>query len=92
MLCKEAFTPQGLENIQRLFKNLFFISEEEAEKTFCLNAHIPYHKTSKHVIIQNGSTTSIQIFSDLGFTIHETETSEYMKSGGSVFCMKMMVY
>lgn len=92
ILCKEAFTEDGLKNIQHLFKYLHFISEYEAEQTFCLNAHIPYNSKYRHAIIQKGSATAIKILTDLDFTIHETETSEYMKSGGSVFCMKMMVY
>lgn len=92
MLCKEAFTNEGIANISHLFKHLHFISEEEADRTFCLNAHIPYHKSQHHAIVQKGSAVSISILKELGFTVHETETSEYMKSGGSVFCMKMMVY
>ena len=27
-----------------------------------------------------------------GFNVVEVDTSEFMKSGGSVFCLKMMVY
>ena len=27
-----------------------------------------------------------------GFKVYEVDTSEFMKSGGSVFCMKMMHY
>jgi N-dimethylarginine dimethylaminohydrolase len=26
------------------------------------------------------------------YEVYETETGEFMKSGGSVFCMKMMMY
>ena len=92
MLCKAAFTDEGLHAISGLFKRLHYISEAEAETTFCLNAHIPYHSTEHHAIIQKGSRDALHVLQTSGFTVHEIETSEFMKSGGSVFCMKMMTY
>ncbi len=92
MLCRDAFTPDGLDAIHSLFQYVHFIPETEAETTFCLNAHIPYHKNAHHAIVQKGSKEAWRILNSLGFIIHELDTSEFMKSGGSVFCMKMMMY
>jgi len=34
---------------------------------------------------------ALEALKQCGYRIYETETSEFMKSGGSVFCMKMMM-
>jgi N-dimethylarginine dimethylaminohydrolase len=41
------------------------------------------------IVIQKGSNKLTQRLRQSGFTLHEVETSEFMKAGGSVFCMKM---
>ena len=94
MLCKEAFTNEGIKIIHSLFKNIFPVSEKEAGKTFCLNAHVINDQMTgkKAAILQQGSVEAKKILKENGFEIIETDTSEYMKSGGSVFCMKMMFY
>jgi len=94
MLCKEAFTAEGLEEISKLFKNIFYIPEVEAIETFCLNAHVIINsgKGVRVAIIQSGSKVAKEVLLKNNYRIFETETGEFMKSGGSVFCMKMMMY
>lgn len=94
MLCKEAFTSEGMETISKLFDNLHFINQKEAIGTFCLNAHVIANPKNgkKAAIIQQGSVEAKATLIKTGYTIYETQTSEFIKSGGSVFCMKMMVY
>ncbi|MCX6187332.1 MAG: arginine deiminase family protein [Bacteroidetes bacterium] len=94
MLCKEAFTAVGLANLQQLFSKIYYIPESEAIDTFCLNAHVINNDKNgkKAAIMQKGSTHAIDALKQCGYKIYEIETSEYMKSGGSVFCMKMMFY
>jgi len=94
MLCKEAFTDEGINQIKIYFKTLYFIDEQEAISTFCLNAHvINYPENKKKVaVLQKGSVQAKQALLNEGFEIEEIETSAFMKSGGSVFCMKMMIY
>ncbi len=94
MLCKEAFTHEGLALIQKCFKQLYFIPEREAIDTFCLNVHVidNIEKQKKAAIIQKGSDFALKALKGSGYTVYEIETGEFMKSGGSVFCMKMMVY
>ncbi len=94
MLCKEAFTIEGLNQIQSYFKKIYYIDATEAIETFCLNAHVINYpeNTKKVAVLQKGSVQAIQALQAEGYEIDEIETSAFMKSGGSVFCMKMMIY
>jgi N-dimethylarginine dimethylaminohydrolase len=94
MICKEAFTREGLDVLQKLYKRVHYIPLEEAVDYFALNAHTVFDfKTGKKMaFIHKGTTFTYGILKKEGFEVFEVDTSEYMKSGGSVFCMKMMVY
>ena len=48
--------------------------------------------TKKVAVLQKGSVQAIEALKAEGYEIEEIETSAFMKSGGSVFCMKMMIY
>lgn len=90
MLCSEAFTEEGLETIKALFEKVYYIPGDEAELYFSLNAHAFRVNGHAIAILQKGSTVTKKVLQDEGFEVAETETGEFMKSGGSVFCMKMM--
>ncbi|OSZ78446.1 hypothetical protein CAP35_09395 [Chitinophagaceae bacterium IBVUCB1] len=90
MLCKEAFSPQGLQMIQQLFSQVYYIPEQEAEDYFSLNAHAFKAHGVKTAILQYGSTHTVAALKQEGYNVVEIDTREFMKSGGSVFCMKMM--
>lgn len=91
MLCEEAFDEESLSAIKKIFKNVISIDRTEAVNTFCLNATALRLKSGKKVaIIQRGSESTNKILGDNGYEVYEVETGEFMKSGGSVFCMKMM--
>lgn len=96
-LCPEAFSLESLQAIGRLFKKVIRIPAYEAEKHFSLNAHafIPDSQDTHQqrvAILQYGSINTLDVLHQNHFEVHEIDTSEYMKSGGSVFCMKMMFY
>lgn len=88
-IVKEAFTQEGLSLISQKFNKIIEIDLSEAKNNFAGNCHCP---DGKNVILHPGSEKFKRQLLELGFNIIETETSEYMKSGGSVFCMKMMHY
>lgn len=90
MLCREAFTEDGLAMIRQLFTKVYYIPEYEAEKYFSLNAHAFDAHGTKTAILQKGSTITLDVLKQEGYNVVEIETGEFMKSGGSVFCMKMM--
>lgn len=90
MLCREAFTEDGLAMIRQLFTKVYYIPEYEAEKYFSLNAHAFDAHCTKTAILQKGSAITVDVLKQEGYNVVEIETGEFMKSGGSVFCMKMM--
>jgi N-dimethylarginine dimethylaminohydrolase len=92
MLCPSAFDEESLLAIQKVFSRMIPIPEEEAVTTFALNALVLKGPLSGHAVIQKGAKLTIQSLLDLGMEVHEVDTSEFMKSGGSVFCMKMLYY
>ncbi|MDQ3020825.1 MAG: arginine deiminase-related protein [Bacteroidota bacterium] len=89
VICKSAFDKSGLKDIKDKFENLIIASEEENLKYFVCNCHCP---DGKNVIVQKGSSKFKEDIKKSGFNLIEVETGEFIKSGGSVFCMKLMFY
>ena len=81
-----AFEPAGLELLGAFFERLIEAPESEARALFACNAHCPDGET---VLIQRGCTATNERLADAGFEVMEVSTEQYLKSGGSVFCMKL---
>jgi len=92
LYCADAFGTDGLRILGKLFKNHIRIPTSEATAYFSLNAHYIPSSLKKVAVMEKGSAFTYMAFRNLGVEVMETETSEFMKSGGSVFCMKMMYY
>lgn len=90
----EAFSAESLQVIKRMFEGVYEIPVSEASKGFSCNAHIIYNVNRKltAAIIQKGNPVTLNILQQSINKVIEANTSEFMKSGGSVYCMKMMVY
>ena len=84
-----AFDDDGLALIKHYFARVIEAPEEEARRLFACNAHSP---DGEHVILQRGCTETVAALEDAGYTVIEVETDEFLKAGGSVFCMKMMYW
>lgn len=84
-----AFDEEGLALLQHFFPKLIEAPEDEARELFACNAHCP---DEKHVIIQKGCEVTVNRLRSAGFIPIELDTSEFLKSGGSVFCMKQMLW
>lgn len=89
LIYPDAFQPEGLELVHAHFGRILEAPDDEARGLFACNAHCP---DGKHVIIQTGCIVTNRLLKDAGFDIIEVDTSEYLKSGGSVFCMKLMFW
>ncbi|HXH74160.1 MAG TPA: arginine deiminase-related protein [Bacteriovoracaceae bacterium] len=85
----DAFSKESRDLIKKHFKNVIETTKTECMAFFTANCHSP---NGKDVIYQSGATSFESSLRSLGFNLHPVETSEFMKSGGSVFCMKMMVF
>lgn len=84
-----AFSEEGLKLIHKLVPNVIEANRYEAEELFACNAHCP---DGKNVFIQEGCVDVNKKLEEAGFVVHQLSTKEFLKSGGSVFCMKMMLW
>jgi len=80
-----AFTAEGQDLLRAVFPDLIEVAEEEAMRMVC-NGHSP---DGRHFIVQSGSPQAVARLRSLGIKVLEVETAEFLKSGGSVFCMKL---
>ncbi|CAG0917489.1 unnamed protein product [Notodromas monacha] len=84
-----AFTVEGNEIIRSVFSKVIEAPEQEARRNMACNAFCP---DEKNVIIQAGSEVTNERLEKAGFTVVPVDTTEFMKGGGSVFCMKMFTW
>lgn len=85
---EEAFTQEGLATLKSHFSQLIPIPLQEATTQLACNMCTP---NGKDVILQEGAEQTNQMLEQAGFNVHPVDTSEFLKSGGSVFCMKMLL-
>ena len=84
-----AFGEDGLGMIRKLFERVLEAPEDESRELFACNAHCP---DGRHVIIQRGCEKTGRTLKAAGYEPVEVDTDEFLKSGGSVFCMKQMFW
>ncbi len=85
-----AFTSAGAALIEQLFEDAIAVSEPEAHESFVCNAFAPdAGGAARPVVLQKGAQRVVRELSERGFSPIEVETDEFLKAGGSVFCMKM---
>ncbi|MEI6533146.1 MAG: arginine deiminase-related protein [Candidatus Roizmanbacteria bacterium] len=77
-----SFTPDGINTIKTNFKNVIETSPNDNKFLACNLVHI-----GKNIIVGKGISAQLKIsLTNLNFTIHEIDMSEYLKGGGSVKC------
>lgn len=89
MILPEAFDEISLEILQKLFPRLISIPIEEAVSRLAVNA---FCMDKKRVIMNSGVPQTRALLKQNGFEPIEVDTSEFGKSGGSVFCMKLAFF
>ena len=89
LIAPAAFTDRGLSLIHECFDTVIEAPDDEARHQFACNAHSP---DGTHVLIQEGCEGTVARLRDEGFRPVELDTSEFLKAGGSVFCMKQMIW
>ena len=73
---------------KKQFSTLVPVPVDEALHYLACNGHCP---DKKHFIMQRGAAKTKALAQSLGLTVVEVDTSEFLKSGGSVYCMKLML-
>jgi N-dimethylarginine dimethylaminohydrolase len=89
MFYPPAFTEEGVSLIRRFFPRVVIVDEDEAVNKLACNA---VALRGKYIFIQRGAVGVSERLRGLGYEVIEVETEEFMKSGGSVFCMKSAVF
>jgi N-dimethylarginine dimethylaminohydrolase len=84
----EAFTPAGVQTLHQCFDELIPVPLNEASESLSCNGHSP---DGKHFIVQRGAPVTCARVKSAGLEVIEVDTSEFIKSGGSVYCMKLML-
>jgi N-dimethylarginine dimethylaminohydrolase len=84
-----AFDADGLDLIHTLFQTVIEAPEDESRHLFACNAHSP---DGQNVIIQAGCEVTVDLLRNHGLNPIEVRTDEFLKAGGSVFCMKQMFW
>ncbi len=81
-----AFSPRSLKLIRSVFAHVIETTPQEAETAMACNAAV---FPQRRVVIQQGAPRIKRELEAARFEVTEVETGEFLKSGGSVFCMKM---
>jgi len=84
-----SFEPAALEMIRRIFPTVLESPTKEAIDGMACNAAAV---GGTHVVINRGNPHTASMLREHGYQVVEVDTSEFVKSGGSVFCMKMYVF
>jgi N-dimethylarginine dimethylaminohydrolase len=87
-IVEEAFSPESVTLIRSQFSNVIIINKKEAMENFAGNALCV---NGKDVVLHKGAKQFCYDLKALGFQTHEVDVSEFLKSGGAVFCMKQML-
>jgi N-dimethylarginine dimethylaminohydrolase len=84
-----AFDAASLELILKIFPIVVTATESDAVGKMACNAAVVRSKTA---ILQKGATTVANHMHALGLGVCEVDTSEFIKSGGSVYCLKQYLF
>jgi len=84
-----AFDDEGRAALAGAFRNLIEVDEQEATRAMACNATA---FPSGAVVIDRRASRTIAALAAAGFRPIAVDTGEFMKSGGSVFCLKQWIY
>jgi N-dimethylarginine dimethylaminohydrolase len=90
MLTTSAFDEESMDILRKEFETVYEIPEQEALDYFSLNAVVA--PEAKRAVIQEGSSVTLDVLKKEGYEVTEIDTGEFIKSGGSCFCMKKFYY
>lgn len=88
LICREAFSEEGLRLLEQCFPRLLEAPLHESLTSLACNGHCP---DRKHFIVDRGAVETMKLVKSAGFEVIGVDTSEFLKSGGSVQCMKLML-
>ena len=84
-----SLAEEGMELVRAVFEDVIEVDQREAMDLMACNAAAFFGKV---VFLQRGAKKTNAALQKRGFEVVEVETGEFMKSGGSVFCLKMALF
>jgi N-dimethylarginine dimethylaminohydrolase len=87
---RSAFTDEGRALLARGFEHLYEVDADEASKGFACNA--AGVSLTRSVVIDRRAVKTARLLRGIGYRVIEVDTGEFLKSGGSVFCMKQWLW
>ncbi len=89
LIYPSAFDPESLGLILKIFPLVLIADETEAVRQLVCNLAVI---DSRVALVPKGAETAARQIRALGLETEMLDTSEYLKSGASVFCLRMPVY
>ncbi|MBI4371652.1 MAG: amidinotransferase [Elusimicrobia bacterium] len=89
LIYPSAFDAASLELILKIVPIVVTVGEADAGARMACNAAVVRSKTA---ILQKGATSVANHMLALGLGVCEVDTSEFIKSGGSVYCLKQFLF
>ncbi|MED5330390.1 MAG: arginine deiminase family protein [Planctomycetota bacterium] len=86
LIHEEAFAHGEREALSALFPRILDADPDEAATVFACNVHA---LANGNVIVPAQATATASVMSDAGFTPIPVDVSEFHRSGGSVFCLRL---
>lgn len=90
LFVRSAFTDEGLALLARGFEHLYEVDPQEAAEGFACNA--AGVALTRSVVIDRRAQRTSRMLRGTGYRVIEVDTGEFLKSGGSVFCMKQWLW
>jgi len=84
LLHPPAIAAEGLDLVRRAFDRIVDVDADEAQRFAC-NATALFGRV---VVIDRRAAATAARLRSMGYDVIEVDTGEFMKSGGSVYCMK----
>ena len=82
----QAFSLETQRLIEMHFPRRLAVNEEEARRFVCNSVPI-----SDRVVMNTGCPQAQQMLEEAGYQVHEADTSEFIKAGGSIKCLILFV-
>lgn len=87
-IVESAFAKESVAIVHEVFDEVLSIDREEALTAMAANCFCP---NKRDVLLQAGAPKFKALLKKARFETREVDTTEFIKAGGSVFCLKMML-
>jgi len=89
VIVDDAFTDESLDLIYAAFENVIHADRKEAKNSLAANLFCP---NGKDVVLDERNIQLARLLTERGYKVHGVDTSEFLKAGGSVFCLKLFLW